>query len=556
MVGELKVDDTELLAAIDLLKNVSPEQQEATILQLEEEHPGIGNRARALLAIEKQAAEAIAKLEKASTAKRLVAATPKPVLKPTPQPKPAPAPEKKAAILGRSTVTRWPKEWPEPPAPPANAIAYERLLYPPGLLGHAVQYIVDTAPLPDRRLALAVSLSTCAKGIDRKVLGPTDNSTVLFNQVIAETGAGKHHGISCSRSLLRAMGLERSIVASGLASVQAIEEIIEGIADRIDPNPNALVVVDEVGSWLSRILSRGQSGNVSEIPGILQTLWGQPMEDGWIGTKKVGKEMRTFFAVAFSIIGFSTERMFFGALQDRLVSSGFVNRMLLWNVGRGALERVDPKYGWNHCPEWLVEAMQKVTSLPFAPLDKPMKLTLPTKDGSLVVLKDFHRLNWGPGAKEQWLKFDNKVRAMPSVEDREVWIRAPDLAVRLATIVAFYRCSPTVDVADWEWAVEVVKHSTEQLRIGLDKHMINKLEQADLAEKIRDYIRARRGQLVKIGDVKRTFERKVDDMRKLENVIWHVVEAGDVAVVPPEEVQEALGVRAGRPTTWFTWSGR
>jgi len=158
------------------------------------------------------------------------------VLKPTPQPKPAPAPEKKAAILDRSTVTRWPKEWPEPPAPPANAIAYERLLYPPGLLGHAVQYIVDTAPLPDRRLALAVSLSTCAKGIDRKVLGPTDNSTVLFNQVIAETGAGKHHGISCSRSLLRAMGLERSIVASGLASVQAIEEIIEGIADRIDPN--------------------------------------------------------------------------------------------------------------------------------------------------------------------------------------------------------------------------------------------------------------------------------------------------------------------------------
>jgi len=265
-----------------------------------------------------------------------------------PEPKPTPAPEeepRKAAILDRGPTIRWPKEWPEPPSPPPSAQGYERLLYPPGLLGHAVQYIIDTAPLPDRKLALAVSLSTCAKGIDRKVLGPTDNSTVLFNQVIAETGAGKHHGISCSRSLLRAMGLERSIVASGLASVQAIEEIIEGIGDKIDPNPNALVVVDEVGSWLSRILSRGQSGNVSEIPGILQTLWGQPMEDGWIGTKKVGKEMRTFFAVAFSIIGFSTEKMFFGALEDRLVSSGFVNRMLLWNVGRGALERVDPKYG-------------------------------------------------------------------------------------------------------------------------------------------------------------------------------------------------------------------
>src|SRR5262249_23172163 len=161
----------------------------------------------------------------------------------------------------------------------------------------------------------------------------------------AETGAGKHQGISCSRSLLRAMGLEASIVASGLASVQAIEEIIEGIENPvsgIEPNPNALVVIDEVGSWLMRILAKSQGGNVREIGGILQTLWGQPVEDAWIGTKKVGKKMRTFYNVAFSIIGFSTERMFFGALEDRLVSSGFINRMLVWNIGRGALRRVEP----------------------------------------------------------------------------------------------------------------------------------------------------------------------------------------------------------------------
>ena len=145
---------------------------------------------------------------------------------------------------------------------------------------------------------------------------------------------------------------------------------------------------------------------------------------------------------------------------------------------------------------------------------------------------------------------------MPSVEDREVWIRAPDLAVRLATIVAFYRCSPTVDVEDWEWAVEVVKHSTEQLRVGIDKHMLGRLEQADLAERIREYVRERRGQMVKIGDVKRTFERKVDDVRKLENVIWHVVGTGDVIQLSSEEVAERLGTRAGRPTVWLTWNGR
>jgi len=60
-----EIDDFELSAAIDALKRVSPQEQEAAILALEEGHPGIGDRARALLAIEKQATEAIAKVEKA-----------------------------------------------------------------------------------------------------------------------------------------------------------------------------------------------------------------------------------------------------------------------------------------------------------------------------------------------------------------------------------------------------------------------------------------------------------------------------------------------------------
>ena len=88
----------------------------------------------------------------------------------------------------------------------ARSTNHERLFYPRGLLGHAVQYVMDTAGLPDRKLALAVALSACAKGIDRKVIGPSGNSTILFTLVIAETGAGKQHGLDCVRALLQAMG--------------------------------------------------------------------------------------------------------------------------------------------------------------------------------------------------------------------------------------------------------------------------------------------------------------------------------------------------------------
>jgi hypothetical protein len=424
--------------------------------------------------------------------------------------------------LGQGML-EWPKEWPKAPLPPEGAVGFERLLYPKGLLGHAIQYVVDTAGLPDRMLALGVALSALGKGIDRKVIGPSGNTVILFILLIAETGAGKQHGLDCIRALLRAMGLEHCYAAGGLASVQAIEEIIEGIKDRCDPNPNALVVIDEVGSWLQRILAKSQLGNVSEIPSHLQILWGLSGEGAWIGTKKLTKEMRSWYSVAFSLIGFSTEKAFFKALKDRLIGSGFVNRMLLFNVGRGAVERVDPK-----------------------PIDGPMRLTLPTKDGSTVLLRDFHRLGWGPGVKEACRAYEKQIRAMPSEADRELWIRTHDIALRLATVVAVYRCSGKVEMEDWNWAVEIAKGSTQRLKQGVDKHMLEELEGAELADCVRDYARTHRGRCVTIGEFRKLLERKTGDIRKINEVIWHVAGTGDITQI---DAVEAKGDARGKPTT-------
>src|SRR6516162_5943120 len=54
MAGEPKIGEVELLAAIDLLKKISAEEREAVILALEHDHPGIGDRARAALELEKK----------------------------------------------------------------------------------------------------------------------------------------------------------------------------------------------------------------------------------------------------------------------------------------------------------------------------------------------------------------------------------------------------------------------------------------------------------------------------------------------------------------------
>lgn len=443
----------------------------------------------------------------------------------------APKPKPKAQAKPK------PATWPDAPVPPASAQGFERLTYPRGLLGHAVQYVVDTAALPDRGMALAAALSACAKGLDRKVIGPTGNSTILYMLVVAETGAGKQHAINCIRMMLRAMGEEKTIVGSGIASVQSIEEILEGKGEKVEGKPSALVVIDEFGGFLSRISSKGQTGNVSEIPSLLQTLWGWPPELEWEGSIKVGKQMVKVYGPAFSIFGSSTERALFVALKRKEVASGFVNRNLLINVGRGALERVKPKYDWMNCPDWLARALKEVAG-PSAPADNRALI----KEG--VVFRDFRRIGWGPGAEERWMEIERDIRRMPSVEDRELWIRAPEIAERIATVVAVFRGSRLIEVEDLEWAYEVVQYSTRQLVRGLDKHMLEEYEQADLVERIREEFRGK--SVLTVGQIRKLCERKVNDFRKIDQAIDHLLKCGDIVELDPSE-------GPGRPTKKWRW---
>jgi hypothetical protein len=237
--------------------------------------------------------------------------------------------------------------WPEAPLPPAGATELERLTYPRGLLGHVVQYIVDTDRLPDRQMALAGAMVACHKALDRKILGPGEISVILFLALLAETGAGKNHILNCIRILLRAMGVENAIAGTGIASKQSIDEILEGPLGKPQLGlPSALITIDEYGSFLTRISSKGMGGNITEIPAKLQTLWGWHPQVEYLGDIKVGKaeERVPVYGPAFSIFGVSTDRSFFRAVKEKQVSGGFVNRHFVINAGRGQpIARAPPR---------------------------------------------------------------------------------------------------------------------------------------------------------------------------------------------------------------------
>ena len=473
--------------------------------------------------------------ERARFNQRVAAATPKP--KPKPQKEPEELePEREAAKATPSRIEKSkPSEWPEAPLPPPNATALERLTYPRGLLGHVVQYMDDTNDLPDRWMALAGALSVCGKALDRKVLGPRQNSVVLFILILAESGAGKNHLLNCNKTILKAVGLYDSFIGTGIASTQSIEQVLEGMGGEDDEKakPSVLVEIDEYGSFLSRISSRGQTGNVLEIPAILCSLWVHSPQASWKGSIKMNKKMVEVHGPAFSIFGVSTEPAFYKALKSKQVSGGFVSRHLMINAGRGAERMVEPKYSWVSCPKWLRKALKDVAGKP-APFDNS-----PLMNDLNEMVWDFRRIGWAtPEVKDRWYNYDYKNRSRPSGEERDVWIRAAEQALRIATIVAVFRGSDVVDLEDLEWAIGVAEHSTTMIIEGLHTHSSEDMEQVELIRIVRAGLRQKKTMTKSV--LFRLCENKTDDQRKIWRAINHLVILGEAIEVEPAHV--------GRPT--------
>jgi hypothetical protein len=168
------------------------------------------------------------------------------------------------------------------------------------------------------------------------------------------------------------------------------------------------------------------------------------------------------------------------------------------------------------------------------------------QEGKQQVLKDFRRIGWGPGAEDRWMEFDGEMRAKPTEEERELWIRAADMALRIATVVAVFRGSKVVDIHDLEWAFQLVEYSTNQIKRGLDKHMLEQLEQAELADRLRNEFR-RNGVLTN-GQIRKFCGTKVKNFRDIEQTMDQLMKCGDIA-----ELDRSQG--PGRPTKRWEWKG-
>jgi hypothetical protein len=250
-------------------------------------------------------------------------------------------------------------------------------------------------------------------------------------------GYGKDWPLQCGTKLIEELGLGEHIGPGEWASSP-------GLWKRLKRNSVLICFVDELGDELELVNCQGGNAFVSKIIGALKKCYNA---FSTVATaEKVLEESEKVVWPSPSIVGAATPEKFYGSITPSDLESGFANRLLILPMdGKRPPERLTPRDASNP-PKELVAGLKTLWQ-PISPLDWPNpKQTL---------------IDWGPGAQEIYLAFSQEMDKWEGVDGMKyhLGMRVCEGSVRLGTIVAGLRGSPTVDKEDIEWALKLGQRS-------------------------------------------------------------------------------------------------
>ena len=309
-----------------------------------------------------------------------------------------------------------------------------------------------------------------------------------------------------------------------------------GFINRLNRNPLMACFMDELGDELSLVNNQNNNSFVTKIIGTLKKCY-----NAWdiiMTAEKADVESEKITWPAPSIVGAATPESFFNALQPRDLESGFANRLLIlpFEGSRRPPEQPTPANA-DEPPKALIEALKKLPRQPTI-LDRPLAGQPKRK-----------RIGWNTTADEVYFAFSKK---MDDFEHRdrkryELGMRACENAVRLATIVAAGRGSPTIDREDILWAIAVSERSFEATCGGVERYMREYFEFPKFCDTVGEAIRL--SGWISERDLYRRFGRNMRWGNELVRALAHLEKAERITESPHAP-------RSGGPTSkGYKWIG-
>jgi hypothetical protein len=323
------------------------------------------------------------------------------------------------------------------------------LLQVPGFVGDVMAYTLDTAPYAERTLAFAGALSLQALLAGRKVRDELDNRTNLYVLGLANSGAGKDYPRRVNERVLVEAGLAECLGSSFASG--------EGIEDRLFVEPATLFQVDELDGLLQRV-NHAKDARHEQIISILLQMYSSAA-GVYVMRAKADRERAVIDQPCLCVFGTAVPKYFYESISARLLTNGFLARMLILEAqrrGRGRPARVRP------LPPRVVETARWWAE--FVPGAKPGNLSAWHPQPRVVeatpeaeALLDAFRAR----ADDEYARAEE--RGDPPA--MAIWARSHEKARRLALLHACSanHASPDVDAPAAAWACAFVEHQTRRM---------------------------------------------------------------------------------------------
>lgn len=359
-----------------------------------------------------------------------------------------------------------------PAAAPAPTVYTD---FPPGLVGMIAQWIVDTARRPQPELAIGAALTIVGTAAGRHIQGPTKAGTALYVLSLAPTGKGKETPLKACMRILAASGMSQHVGPDQWMSMSALVQMVV-------KKPLALCAQDEFGSFMQRVFNKKGSTHERAIPQILRALWGVNFGP-WTTPQWANGSEHLVDGPHLSIYATSTHEQFYSAMAGAAVADGTLNRFLVVE-GRKRPDYQAPLAEANEVPACIVEAVRELYNRS-GPLSAAQRNQV---DYNLAVTGGLISMPWCPDGSEATFErfraeMDREADAKPLTAD--FIVRAPEMAIRIATIVAAGRGNDSVRREDVEFGIGMVRNSMMHMLAGAEEYMTENEHEANVKRVLR-----------------------------------------------------------------------
>lgn len=350
-------------------------------------------------------------------------------------------------------------------ATPNQSEAHFDLESEPGLLGDIARWSQTCAFRPVREFAQPAALATLSVLFGRRWATPTGLGLNLYLVAVAETGGGKDALIGAPRTLLASAGFRQLLGPGDFSSDAAIEKSLR-------VRPVQLMPLDEFGKLAQAMQGRNAPSFAKLAAKALLEIYPRSAPGSeWTGKARASDEhdcaADPVYSPTLSLLGVSTPEGFFDGMSQENLNDGFLNRLTVVRAGKAGARQRDPSRLIPPAP--LVDALRSAyeQSLPAGNL-----ASAAVRDAGAAPAMSFAR--WADAS------------AIEAIERVEAWEdeagdagrrgvtgRTAEQVQKIATLRALSRCpaDPAVEVADIEWAFEMVKASIAEIERGARENM-------------------------------------------------------------------------------------